>query len=479
MGTSGVYRHNGYYHAHYNAYDSYPEELGVRVAAEIPLGDEQAYQEWLRNLRKALDYHLEMNQHRVGSQEFGDDHNGYLISEEPTPTEVYKYEIDLDHEVFLVDDEPLFALNIMPNTPDLFVECIGYDSFGHPSYTPSTPVQHIYNWKSAPPKVEDQIISDYTARRSPKVEYLPISRLLGTSESVGDCEAARIGLYEVIIGNMMLNHSIAHDIRILETICDQNHISDDMLTLGIEMVQLGVGKMLFGQSVRRPCVPELKFSWLAPDICLSITTHLDDERNLKKSILQLVDKTSVKRPSAFVIYGILFSFFQCVVIRIDPNHGFQSTAPLQFLPSFHATSPSTPGITAIGRLGYHCLDTPKAGPRIQPHHYLCQVPVELLDLITTLLSPSDLDHLCTAVPPFEAVAGDRLRYPYIDDYRLVQRIRLSSTDLRDTRDHDKRRYVLTSITTKRFSAVLPGSSEKKVLVVCNRGTGTFGVSSVQ
>ncbi|KAJ7744688.1 hypothetical protein B0H16DRAFT_1889631 [Mycena metata] len=487
MGTHGfrVYRHRGYYHSHYNPYDSYPAGLGVEVAAEIPLGDAKAYQEWLENLRTALDHHLEMNRERIGSEE-----GNYLITDSPVEGHdvSFVYEIDLDHEVFLgkciVDDEPLFALNCMPDTPELFIECIGFDSYGRRSYASRTPEKHIYNWKSVPPHVNDELVHEYANYMGPNPAYSSISELLGHDATghIGDCEAARIALYEGIIGTI-ISLSIGRDICILETVPDREHISDEMLSLGVHLVQVTCGRILFSDLKRNehPHQEKSQFSWLASDICLHVTTHLDDERNMKKSTLQLVDEVILNRQPGYMTYGILFSFFHCVVVQVDPHDGFKSTAVLQFLPSFHTESPSTPGITAIGRLAYHCLCAPRRNngvAKIQPNHYLHQVPLEILDLIATLLGPSDLDRLCAAAPPFQLVAEDKLRYPHIDDYCLVQSLPLLDEDWEVDRDDEQwgpSVPPLPFVRKKRFSAVLPGSFKKKLLIVSQGGSTAFSI----
>ncbi|KAJ7645926.1 hypothetical protein DFH06DRAFT_1050533 [Mycena polygramma] len=419
MGTRGyrAYRHKGYYHVHYNHYDSYPDGLGVQVAAEIPR-DPEAYKRWLDVLRENLDQDYENNKDAVDSDGDGD----YFITKTQPTNDImieWVYEIDLDHEVFLVDANPLFALNNMP-TSEGFLEGIGVDSYGHRSYDPSTPEQHIYNWKSQPPTVDDRVIDDYVARQSNSECDLSMSELLGTKGLVGSCETARLALYELIISRVMMRWEIGHEIRVLETVSDRSEIDPFLFSVGLSIVQVTIGPMLFGPKAQdTPSLPEdSEFSWLAPNILLRITTHLDDERNLKKNILELVDEVVTNRQPGCVTFGILFSFFHCVIVRVDPQNGFTSTATLQFLPSFYANSPSTPGIAAIGSLAYHCLDTPK-GSTFHKDHFLHQIPLDILEIIVGYLGPSDLLNLCAAAPGFAPAVEDVLRFPHIEDYRLV------------------------------------------------------------
>ncbi|KAF7362474.1 polymerase II transcription elongation factor [Mycena venus] len=480
MGTRGyrVYRHKGYYHVRYNHYDSYPDGLGVQVAAEVPRNAEE-YKEWLQNLRQALDSDFEENKDQIDVYDGGGEY--FITKDRPTNDIMIEwvYEIDLDHEVFLVDSNPLFALNNMPPSSELFVEWIGVDSYGHRGFDPTMPKEHIYNWKAAPPKVDDSVIADYAARGPSPGNYSTVSELLGTTGSIGSCEAARIALYEVIVGRMMQVWEIGHNIRVLETIPDGADISGELLSLGVDMVQITIGRMLFGKKQVKCATPSkgLTFSWLATDICLRITTHLDDERNLKKSILELVDEIALNRQPDIVAYGVLFSFFHCVIVRVDMNNEFKATAALQFLPSFYATSPSTPGITAIGRLAYHCLDTTaklnSAVDALQEDHFLNQVPLDVLELIAGHLNPSDLLHLCAATSLFEPAAESVLRFPHIEDYRIIGLLEEGGKKRRKNLNGID--WNQLSLTSQVFSTMVQ-SSLGPVLVVGELGTDLFGVS---
>ncbi|KAJ7768285.1 hypothetical protein B0H16DRAFT_312852 [Mycena metata] len=468
MGTRGyrVYRWKGYYHVQYNHYDSYPDGLGVQIASEIPVRDEESYKQWLQAMRDSLDEDLENNKDLI--DEIGD--GRYFITTNQPTTDIFiewVYEIDLDHEVFLVDSSPLFALKNTPSM-NLFVECIGVDSYGHRSYKPSTPKEHIYHWKSDPPQVEQSVIDDYATRQANSSDQLSISELLGTTDSISDCESVRIAIHEVIIGLILGEWRLGNLIRHLETAPDRTQIPEAgvLLPIGVDMVQVVIGRMLFGATPKRAPVEARSgsgFGWLAPDICLRITTHLDDARNAKKAILELVDEIIAHRQPGRVTYGIIFSCFHCIIVRVDTQNSFMSTSALQFLPSFYATSSSTPGTTAIGRLGLHCLNTNResVANSVNTGHFLHNVPAEVLEEITVYLGPSALGNLCAAVPLFKPAAGRVLRFPHVDDYRLVGLFQ----------DEEIKR----SLTAKGFSATQNGVPELNMVIGVG-GSGAFGVS---
>ncbi|KAJ7176694.1 hypothetical protein C8R46DRAFT_988849 [Mycena filopes] len=447
MGTRGyrVYRWKGYYHVHYNHYDSYPDGLGVQVASEIPVGDEETYKKWLENIRAGLDEDVKQNKEQID----GDRDEYFITTEQPTNDLFIEwvYEIDLDHEVFLVDTNPLFALSSMPSS-ELFLQCIGVDSYGHRAYDPTTPEEHIYHWKSDPPQVEQSVIDAYATRHPNETGNLSISELLGGTDSLSDCETVRVAAHEVIIGRMLGVWEVGHWIRILETAHDRTDIPEILLPIGVNMVQVAIGPMLFGPGGPKHAPVEARsgngFGWLASDVCMLITTHLDDERNKKKNTLELVDEIIARREPGRVSYGILFSFFHCTIVRVDPQNSFTSTAALQFLPSFYAPSPSTPGITAIARLGFHCPDRANTvADTIESTHFLHNVPVEVLEQITEHMGPSALQNLCVAVPLFKPAAQRVLSFPHVDNYRLVEVVQ--------TKEEDE---VDSLLSTKVFSATL-------------------------
>ncbi|KAK7057707.1 polymerase II transcription elongation factor [Favolaschia claudopus] len=490
-----VYRHEGFYHTHYSPDDSYPGVLGLQIAAEIPR-DPDEYKKWLAQIRQALDHHFEMNEEHIDSP---DAH--YRIHTEQYDIEDtgvdYIYEIDLDHEVFLVDSFPMFALNNMPETREVFLRSFGFDAYEHRVCAASTPDKHRYNWKALPPKVSDAIVADYVARSvSDTCSFLP--DLLGTTGIVSRCEAVRTELYEVFIGWAMSMREIAHEIRVLETAA--NMVSKDLRSTGRALVQLAFGRMIFGddpddlsrknkmnkeydqlkQFIRGDNIKPVaqKFSWVVPNVCLCITTHLDDERHRKKRILKMVDHivSSDKYQSGSPTYGILFSFFHCVVVRVESEDNFKSTIAMQFLPDYFADSQTTPGITAICSLAYHCLhDTPTTSfPDLNahnPNHFLRRVPQEVLELITDYLAPMDLAALCVAAPVFTSAAHDILRFPHIEKYRLLKGKPAHGRDWEEENELGETIILKSrrSLVTKRFETMVNGSPGPKLSV--GRGAG--------
>ncbi|KAJ7641316.1 hypothetical protein FB45DRAFT_899926 [Roridomyces roridus] len=404
MGTRGFwyYYHNGWYQIHYNHW----EGLGVDVYEKIPI-DPEEYKKWLEALRESLDKEFELAK-QDGTLEQGQGVNPHYSQDEPENDLFIEwiYGINLDHEVFVLNSFPIFNLKCMPPTKDIFLDSFGADFYGHDASAES---QYAYNWTSPPPAVQD--LDEYTT--STEDSALRIEDLLSLDvSSIGAGESARVAFYEVLVGIMMSKPNIAMLLRHLERLPDRNSISQDLVAIGVDMIK---ATLAFGSP--RPKVAE--YTWLSPDICLRISTHLDDERYRKKSVLELVREIS----TGGVKFGILFSFFHCLIVRVDEDCTFKCTAPLQFLPSWYARSPSTPGITALARLAYHKAPLPVTSidpeQGLSPDHILSRIPEDVWWHIASDLPPNALLTLSPHIPQLQTVANTLLRYPHVGTVRLL------------------------------------------------------------
>ncbi len=172
-------------------------------------------------------------------------------------------------------------------------------------------------------------------------------------------------------------------------------------------------------------------------VCLRITTHLDDEDNLKASIGDLVHRINTAQEKVGTIYGVLCSIFHCSIVRVDKDAwgtSFSHTPVLQFLPSFYARKMSTPGIEALSRLGcqasgvefLHAISDENSLGRITHEGLLvtssmaAKLPIEVWARIGDFVtSAADLITLASISPQAMSAAADLARYPWIEEFRLV------------------------------------------------------------
>ncbi|KAH9019681.1 hypothetical protein EDB85DRAFT_2007637 [Lactarius pseudohatsudake] len=360
MGTRGykVYRWRGWYFVYYNHWDSYPSGLGLQFLATIPT-DSKSFQGWLAEMRQHFDEIIEARDKSELDEDDEDELN--TITKEVPSNDLFIewiYTIDLDRLVFHVDSRPLFRLDHLPND-DQFLEWIGFDHYGHRAYTSSTPSEYRYCWNAPPPIVTDATLELYKSQAV--AESAVLSDLLAVPERMSDKEAVHVQVLQAIIGNLMRFDHIDLLVLGLAQVSDHSHLSIQerslawyLFDIAIDPQIFSIDPQLFSAKQRAQC--ESQTQWRRQNLCVHLATHLDDQRNLQAAVGGLVaDAMKCPDNSRGIIYGVAFSIFHCVIVRINTQSGFtfEHSDALQFLPSFHADTPSTPGITALARLGYN------------------------------------------------------------------------------------------------------------------------------
>jgi hypothetical protein len=282
------------------------------------------------------------------------DENEVTITREVSCTDLFIewiYTIDLDRLVFHVDSRPLFRLGHLPNN-NQFLNWIGFDHYDHRACTSSTPSEYRYCWNAPPPIVADATLELYKSQVIDGAAAL--SDLLSVPERMSDNEIVRVQVLQVIIGNLMRNHHVGLLVRELAQVSDHSHFSVRERSLAWYLFDIAIDPQIFSDEPMAQC--ESQAQWRRQNLCVHLATHLDDQRNMQAAVTGLVADV-MKRPDnpRGIIYGVAFSIFHCVVVRINTQSGFtfEHSDALQFLPSFYADTPATPGITALAYLGYH------------------------------------------------------------------------------------------------------------------------------
>ena len=438
MGTRGfkVYRHKGHYYVYYNHYDSYPSHFGLEVLHEIPRNvSKEEFEEWLRKTREYVYTQRD-------SKELNDPKNSasYVSDKQPKNNLFIEwiYEIDLDNLVFHVDSQPLFRLDNMP-PDDGFMRGISLDHFGHRALYEHTPVRFRYDWRAPPPSPLSESLAAYHRynNRSP-ASTSSVHDLLSIPVAKSSIELTRIALVELLVTRCMAESDVGHDVRVLENVPDRDHIPQSMLQLALSLVNFAVGPPI----PSLPCIPcstgnACDFIWVHKDVCLRITTHLDDEDNLKASIGDLVHRINTTPDKVGTIYGIACSIFHCAIVRVNKDElstSFAHTSALQLLPSFYARTMFTPGIEALSRLGcqasgvefLNAIFDANNLPRFT-HEELsvngpvaAKVPAEVWTRIGGFItSAADLVTLASISAQAMSAAADLTRFPLVEEFRLV------------------------------------------------------------
>jgi hypothetical protein len=330
MGTRGykVYRHKGVYFVTYFHCDAYLDGLGIESLYAIPI-DPQKFPLWLQKVRSRLDQELEDWEAK------GRPTSDRISAEQPRNDLwiEYIYELDLDRLVFHVDSLPLFRLDNMPRNSD-FIAYTARDHYGHRAFTKDTPQEHRYSWAVPAPDVSGDQIANYLEQSNPTLVQ-PVNQVLSFSEMTNTRETLRRRFMEVVMGHILKSWQPCILIHELESISGRENIPKKTFDLALSLVNLFTSPLIYRAEKSFPfehVSPD--FFWARRDICVRITTHLDNERHLQATVWEIVEEVRKNHRATGIVYGVGFSIFHCVIIRIDTESGeqFSHTPPLQFLP---------------------------------------------------------------------------------------------------------------------------------------------------
>ncbi|KAG2143599.1 hypothetical protein DEU56DRAFT_243096 [Suillus clintonianus] len=459
MGTNGLYvirYRNMYFESHHYS-DGYPEGLGLQVLQLIrqPNGIaiyRQEFGEMLDGLKSPSDCLLWI--------ENGDEFES-PSPKRPSSDWLWYYEIDLDRNIFHIEGFPFFTLECLPDD-EVFIqsvtgclpddetyttESVSADHYGHTACALQCPPEHKYK-KPAPPTVDNSELATYQSLRCTGSQ-VALSDLLAISDILCQNEHARVSLLEIMVGQCMRNSDVGRELYEIELVNDHKQLTDIQWSIAFFMASITFVPQMFGDMM---CVyhrePKRKeFTWVREDTVVCIATYLNDESCLQASVSRLINAISQQKDNPGFYFGIAFSVFHCVVVKVVKDAHtmtFSHTDALQFLPSFYTETPSTPGITALARLGHRIepalfkrilevskhlwrlsilktLPAPGADGShdVPPNIIYPPLPLELWLEIARYLPRFDLITFGLISKLCREAALVLLRYPHVFGYRLV------------------------------------------------------------
>ncbi|KAG2102582.1 hypothetical protein BD769DRAFT_1696530 [Suillus cothurnatus] len=386
MGTRGHYvlRYRNIYFAQYHNLDSYPRWLGVRVLQSMR--QPNAIKTHRQVLGEILDGSKSASLSLLLIEGGGDFNPPSRFRPKLDDWISWIYEIDLDRNIFHINGVPFFSLKCLPEDED-FIRYMSKDDDGCMQYISEDHYGNIVRALPCPPEQE---------KLTPPI--VALSDLLAISDILSRDELVRVSLLEVMTGRCMVSSVFSEEIYGLEFAFDHNQLTDDQWSIACFMVNIAFVPQIYGYG-------------------------------LINAITEQKDNPVVK------------------VVKDAHTMSFSHTNALQFLPSFFADSPSTPGITALARLGYRndptlfervvklCgynrLMSMRIQPGESPHqganggddvppNTICPpLPVELWEEIALHLEPLDLIAFGLVSTLCREAASMVLRYPHLYDYRLV------------------------------------------------------------
>ena len=266
------------------------------------------------------------------------------------------YEIDLDRNIFHINNIPYFRLDCLPDKDGfLNYAADSMDHYGNEACAPSCPPCHKYE-RPAPPDVADSELAMYQSLVCAG-SHVTLNELLVVNDILSPIEQVRVSLLEMMIGKCMKG-DVARIIHQIELAPNHNQLTDDEWSIACSMANIAFIPQIFDKEeniINSPHRNRAEFTWVREDTVLCIATHLEDERCLQAFISRLINAISKQKNTPGDYFGVAFSVHHCAVVKlVKGEHAttFSHTDTLQFLPSFFGDSPSTPGIVALARLAY-------------------------------------------------------------------------------------------------------------------------------
>ncbi|EGO02147.1 hypothetical protein SERLA73DRAFT_177945, partial [Serpula lacrymans var. lacrymans S7.3] len=235
-------------------------------------------------------------------------HNDFMIQ--------WIYVIDLDRNTFHINGQPFFRLDNLPD-PETFEDVISEDSYNVKACSVECPAEFRYNWKVPPPAVDESVLARYHDLSSGDTA-VSIGTMLSLHDHLTDKESVRVGLIEVLIGQCITTQPLSIAFKEFESFTDHREIEPYYWSIACSVANLPFNiYALRNEPDPSDRLSQTELVWVRRDTCVHITTHLDDEKNLQGSVVRLVDEVMKCPNKDAVVFGVAFSIYHCVIVRID------------------------------------------------------------------------------------------------------------------------------------------------------------------
>ncbi|KAF7794583.1 hypothetical protein EIP86_005718 [Pleurotus ostreatoroseus] len=277
------------------------------------------------------------------------------------------FEIDLGHGVLLYQHHPVYHLDrTLPTDPiDILLNLTTDEGlFQFTEFFQTTPAGYTFDLSYLKvPQVRDESLALYQGSLSDFKAVTVARDILSAPEHLSTCEATCLhfaAIHAAIYGRYCRS-ILLKDVALVDN-------TEDIGWNGREIAYLLAAVALLPLHILGPPSDEIGTPWykmfseaknefwyLRQHICLTLATHLLDERNAQYHISRTV-QSIMTCGTKKIVYGVIFSVFHCIVIRVDRQDvgSFVRTEVLEFLPApSNQTVSYTPGLELLTRLG--CL----------------------------------------------------------------------------------------------------------------------------
>ena len=267
-------------------------------------------------------------------------------------------ELDFDNNCIVLDGSPLLKLQSggYPSA-DTILENYGRNSGFF--YISPNPLSHEHRDVYGYDIMEDSFVPPADRKALEyfdelQVDCQPVHTLLGLAAKESSCDIVSTKVREIYIGTYV--HTFG--LRILRWLVMKHPLDTAQLACARSLLGKFVAMALLPvhllSSLRSPSWPRRsEFWWIKSYICVSFATHIHRQENASAAIALLVEYIRSKPNRPAMVFGVVSSFTHCMIIQVSnqDTSPILRTAVLEFMPSQNATDPSTPGISALVRLG--------------------------------------------------------------------------------------------------------------------------------
>ncbi|KAJ3531916.1 hypothetical protein NM688_g7502 [Phlebia brevispora] len=370
MGGLKAIRWRGTYYLWYRWDDGYPAEpgLGMEVYNMIPKSPKML-KKWARNLRQEVGRMSKTYYKRFKTAEDPEEVDTNMMVDGGVfdigenyeyGSSEYMYEIDLDNMIFSFNRYPFFHLDNMPPR-DVFIQSCKKSSrhtgrATYAAYRDYTPAEFQFKLgRLKAPAVRNRELVTYKkyfsgALTEPQ-DILSLHKRLSRCENV--CLRVLACYIDTYVDRklfIMYQEIALHGDEISWNGREIACALAATALLPLHLKDVGSWTDTFGAA-------DSEFWWMRKHICFTLATHLLDERRAQYHISRVTDEILANSDAPSVVYGVVFSLFHCIVLRVDRVAGVccKHTEVLEFLPppwrKFRDIRWRTPGMELLVRLG--------------------------------------------------------------------------------------------------------------------------------
>ncbi|KAJ3557869.1 hypothetical protein NM688_g1237 [Phlebia brevispora] len=373
-GTKAI-RSRGKYFMWYRESDGHPETLGVEVYKTIPQSS-RTLEKWGQDLREEMN-HLSKTHYEMLETD-NKDELFMLISDEDFVVantyeykkcaEPYEYEIDLDNMVFSFNSCPVYNLDRIP-PQDAFVRSCRVSLFhggmNYAAFREVTPEEYRFNiahLKVPPLEHAELAVEKYTKHFAGTVPEP--NDILSLREGLSPCKTMCLRILGCVVDTYVRKKLFImyQEIALNESWIGWNGREIACALAAVALLPLhifgpAIPRSVLGTWHRTNQAGNSEFWWIRKHNCFTLATHLPDERRAHHYVWRMVDETLENADVPRVVYGVMFSLFHCIVLRVDraAEGSFERTELLDFLPPPRLKSPSatwyTSGMEMLVHLG--------------------------------------------------------------------------------------------------------------------------------